>query len=329
MATVKLRALAPVVLALILAACLVTGATVWELASFSTIQMPRTANDLSATPTGWVPVAYGDAQVSVPPTWAVMTHPWCGGTWPPIVQLGFVTQDMGCPAPPRSPAVRITPLGAVPAPYRQEQPVRLNGISVLLGPNGLTFISYFVPSLHVEVRASGAMGKRVIETLAVAPRAIVLASGPAPAIPLSWQPVSFAGLRFSVPAGWPVQRTTTWNLCGPVQIAVAEGVVLDTDQRFLALQCAALLPYPIVPSNGVRVDPGDSPSLKELIGSFSPGGTCLHHDGLTVCPSSTPPHSILLLRVTVPGRTKPVYVSIGLAGNGMVARTILQSLRAA
>ena len=31
----------------------------------------------------------------------------------------------------------------------------------------------------------------------------------------------------------------------------------------------------------------------------------------------------------VPGRSKPVFVSIGLAGNGMVARTILYSLRAA
>jgi hypothetical protein len=110
---------------------------------------------------------------------------------------------------------------------------------------------------------------------------------------------------------------------------VAEGVVLDTDQRFLALPCAALLPYPIVPSNGVRVDTGGSPSLEELIGSFSPGAACLHRDGLTVCPSSTPPYSVLLLRVTVPGRTKPVYLSIGLAGNGMVARVILDSLRAA
>jgi hypothetical protein len=36
-----------------------------------------------------------------------------------------------------------------------------------------------------------------------------------------------------------------------------------------------------------------------------------------------------VLKVTVPGRTMPVVVSIGLAGNGMVARTILYSLRAA
>jgi hypothetical protein len=39
-------------------------------------------------------------------------------------------------------------------------------------------------------------------------------------------------------------------------------------------------------------------------------------------------YSILVLRVTVPRRAKPVVVSIGLAGSGMVARTILYSLRA-
>jgi hypothetical protein len=33
--------------------------------------------------------------------------------------------------------------------------------------------------------------------------------------------------------------------------------------------------------------------------------------------------------VAVPGHKQPVFVSIGLAGNGMVARTILDSVRAA
>jgi hypothetical protein len=51
--------------------------------------------------------------------------------------------------------------------------------------------------------------------------------------------------------------------------------------------------------------------------------------GLTVCPATSPAYSVLVLKVTVPGRSKPVFVSIGLAGNGMVARTILYSLRPA
>jgi hypothetical protein len=55
---------------------------------------------------------------------------------------------------------------------------------------------------------------------------------------------------------------------------------------------------------------------------------CLELHGLTACPATSPAYSILVLKVTVPGRNKPVYVSIGLAGNGMIARTILYSLRA-
>lgn len=33
---------------------------------------PPPAVDVSATPVGWVPVAYGDAQVSVPASWYVL-----------------------------------------------------------------------------------------------------------------------------------------------------------------------------------------------------------------------------------------------------------------
>jgi hypothetical protein len=64
-----------------------------------------------------------------------------------------------------------------------------------------------------------------------------------------------------------------------------------------------------------------------VTGTFSTN--CLSLHGLIVCPATSPAYSILVLKVTVPGRLKPVYVSIGLAGNGMVARTILYSLREA
>jgi hypothetical protein len=136
--------------------------------------------------------------------------------------------------------------------------------------------------------------------------------------------VAFAGLSFSVPADWAVERTETWNLCGPVQVAIRQGVTLDTDKTFLALPCPAPLSFPVTPSDGVRVDSG----AQGPTGLFSAGGACIHAAGLTTCPSSTPDYSILLLRVTVPGRVTPVSVSVGLAGSGMVARTILCSLRA-
>jgi len=109
-------------------------------------------------------VAYGDAQVSVPPTWVVMTHAWCGGTWPPVVQLGVVKQDMDCPAAP-TPLRFGSPRSVRSASYRQEQPVRLNGISVLLGPKVATSVTYFVPSLHVVLLGScGSLDPEIVDT---------------------------------------------------------------------------------------------------------------------------------------------------------------------
>ena len=91
---------------------------------------------------------------------------------------------------------------------------------VYLGPNDLTLLSYFAPSLGVEVIAKGrVVARRIVDTLTRSPRAFVLAPGPAPSVPSSWRSVIFAGLRFSVPATWSVKRTDTWNICGPVQIA--------------------------------------------------------------------------------------------------------------
>ena len=57
--------------------------------TFATTTVPTTANalpavDLSATPAGWVPVAFGNAQVSVPPTWWVLYNsPPCPTGSPP------------------------------------------------------------------------------------------------------------------------------------------------------------------------------------------------------------------------------------------------------
>jgi len=83
-------------------------------------------------------------------------------------------------------------------------------------------------------------------------------------------------------------------------------------------------PTPQQPENGVQVDSG---LRTEPTVTLSLSALCLVLHGLTACPATSPAYSILVLRVNVPGRDKPVFVSIGLAGNGMVARTILYSLR--
>ena len=333
MAAVRLRVLVLVTLALIPAAC-TSSETVppTTQTGIPPTTQPMPAVDLSATPAGWVPVAYGDAQVSVPATWAVMTHVRCARKWPPVIQLGVVRQDLGCPTAAASPAVRITPLGSIPAPYRQEKPVLLHGISVLLGPKAATSITYFVPSLHVELWATDGSGTRVTDTLAVSPRAVVLATGPTPAVPSLWRSVTFAGLHFSVPAGWPVNRTQVTPglgaICRTPAVAFSgTKVTLSTDARPMILPpCAYFLPLPQEPSNGVQVDSG---LRTEPMVSLDFPARCLDLHGLAACPATLPPYSILVLRVTVPGRSKPVFVSVGLVGNGMIARTIVYSVRAA
>jgi hypothetical protein len=72
MARVRLRALLLVVMALDLSAC--TSSPTVSPTTTTTVPKPLPAVDLSATPTGWVPVAYGDVQVSVPADWWVFVH---------------------------------------------------------------------------------------------------------------------------------------------------------------------------------------------------------------------------------------------------------------
>ena len=272
---------------------------------------------------------YGEAQISVPPTWWVLYN-WSGCvSGPPVGVVYFNRTDGFCSAkgiPKGETTIRMLSLTdkqyQPPASYGQRQVV--NGIPVYelysfspIPNEG----SYLVPSLGVEIESKGPLTKRVLDTLTRSPRTVVLASGPATTVPPSWWSVTFAGLRLPVPVGWRVQSTTAWNSCGG---AVWEAVILDTDKTYQELFCPAPLLLAVPPSDGLRVDAG----VRRPTGSFSPGGTCRHIGGLTVCPSRTPGYSVLLLKVTVPGRSKPVFVSIGVAGNGIVARTILYSLRA-
>ena len=327
----RFRIIVLVVLALSLAACS-AGQTV----------PPTTQTGLgvflSATPAGWVPVAFGDAQVAVPASWYVLYNEACP-TWsvpgevflkPRPVAFDCAQDTVG----PRT-AVSFTPAASTPhnelpaAAYRR--PVVINGISVFAyraGPPG----SYLVPSLGIEITVNGVLAQRVLHTLTHSPRAVVLAPGSAPPVPSYWRSVIFAGVRFSAPADLPVARTqdTTGlgDICGTAGVALFGSMVtLSTDQRpFVVPLCPLMLPRPQTPLDGVQVDSG---LLTEPGLSLSFGAHCLDLRGLRACPATSPDYSILVLRVTVPGRANPVFVSIGLAGNGMIARTILYSLRAA
>jgi hypothetical protein len=113
-------------------------------------------------PTGWVPVAYRDAQVSVPPS-AVGFSTEAGGIGSMMLNATPETSGGVCLASPGSVGtdVCLLRMRQVPSPYASEKPVILNGVPVYLGPNG----DYYVPSLGVKITASGPLARRIVDTL--------------------------------------------------------------------------------------------------------------------------------------------------------------------
>lgn len=308
---------------LTLAAC-TSSRTVTPTTTVPSKPKPLPVVDVSATPTGWVPVADGDVQISVPATWWVLYNSGCPTGSPPGEVL--VNPFAACPAGgaggqgPKN-VVWLTEMAGLAIGFEHPNVINISGFSVY-GHLG----TYVVPSLSLQVAFSGPLSQRVLHTLSRSPRTVALAPGPAPAVPSSWRSVTFGGLRFSVPPRWIVQRTDRWGICGSDVVALSRGVILDSDQKHSPAACPPMPQFAVTPSEGVRVD---LVGAHDPTGSFSEGGTCLHRGDVTTCPSSTPNFSTLLLRVTKRRRSKPVYVAIGLAGNGMIARTILYSLRPA
>jgi len=106
-------------------------------------------------------------------------------------------------------------------------------------------------------------------------------------------------------------------------------VVFDAGTHNTALEkcLAGLGDVPLgqdMAANGVVIDPGQYGPLQG-----SPDfGRCLSIHGLSVCPTVRSHYGVLVLAVHIPGMAHPVAVEIGLAGNGVVARTILYSLGA-
>ena len=326
--------------------------------TFATTTVPTTAKalppvDVAATPAGWIPVAFGDAQISVPPTWWVLYNSSACVTGSPVGDVYVNPRGGFCAA--KGTAKGKTAVTLVPPNEKEYQPPSaygqrqvINGIAVYElysfapTPAGGT---YLVPSLGVEIEAEGPWRQRVMDTLTRSPRAVALASGPGPAVQSGWHTLTFNGLSFAVPAWWLVTRTVL-NYGVDTPCASSPGVslfnggvgggevVLSTDIGLAAFPCAigsGTPGPPVYPGDGVEVDAGSN-TLSELATEglrLAFTKHCLYLHGLTACRATSPVYSILVLWVNVPGHKNPVFVSIGLAWNGMTARTILYSLRAA
>jgi len=275
--------------------------------------------DERATPSGWVPVAFGDVQISVPATWAItLGCPEAKGN----VYLGGMPK-LFCPNEPDG--LNIVVVGTdASSPPAGVAPEVINGITVYrLGPDDSTLL---VPSLHASVYATGSSAGQVLRTVTSAPRAIALAPGSPPAVPGSWHRVSFGGLSAAVPRTWGIDRRRDFPFgCVPVDVNLGQTKVIlsaGTSASVLACPAESAVAVP-TPTDGFVIDPGPFGPIP-ADASF---GSCWEMHRLRLCPTTADGDSVLVLSVHRPGHGPPTAVEIGLAGSGLVARTILDSLR--
>jgi hypothetical protein len=316
--------------------------------SSTTSTIPDDSVDTSATPAGWVPVDYGDAQLSVPANWQG-TFDGCVGAAPPGTIM------LARPGPPLmvfgatpwclpekttarndSPVVQVGPI-AMAVPAHAPAPLVIHGIDVVVAAQTACTLSgpcpvwYVVPSLHVEIvddEANDGAGS-VIRTLTRSPRTVALTAGPV-TVPPGWHRISFGGISASVPDRWTVQHTSNALAgCSPFpNVLLAAGVTLDSGVTDIVPSCPSesIGGQQIeAPGDGLVIDPGTYGPL-HLSTSFGP---CQKIHALTVCPSQSDPYGFLVAAVHLVGVTHPVAIEIGLTGTGATARTILHSLAVA
>jgi len=277
------------------------------------------AVDRDATPSGWVPVAFDDVQISVPATWDItLGCPEAVGN----IYLGG-EPELFCPN--EAVELDIVVLGTDDSPPPTGvSPEVINGLTVYwLGPDDGTLL---IPSLHASINATGPSAGEVLHTVTYSPGAVALASGASPSVPSEWHRVSFGGLNVAVPRSWAVVRQADWPIsCGPTDLSLSEkDVLLSAGTAVSPPACPDIshvgVPFP---TDGLVIDPGpDGPLTSD---SFWP---CLRIHRLRACPTTADGSSVLVLAVHAPGRSRPTVVEIGLAGSGMTARTIVDSLRA-
>lgn len=344
------RTIAAVVLAILVIIGIGVAIVTWTSNPAPTPSVSLVAD---VTPRGWVPVDFGNAQLSVPASWNILYDPSCQPPVSPgtiVVGTELAAACQRLPGPRKSPpVVYLAPL-TTPLGLSDFGETDINGFSVWEQTGGgsakSTNVTVLVPSLGVEVDAFGpGIVTGIIDTLTYSPAAEVLAKGPVDPVPSRWKWVvadELVELKVAVPANWAHQTSSVEGppCHGERVLILRDSYVVDGDgtQPPAGLCVGYEVPrQPQRPSDGVVIDLHPNPTSGWPPNQL-PTGTCTSRNGLTVCPYARPLTSgqdqnaetdILFANVTVQGTGQRYMVEIGLAGNGMVARTILYSLRAA
>jgi hypothetical protein len=283
----------------------------------------------SLTPSGWAPVSYLDAQLSVPSSWLVQSSSGtsCSDSVQGLVYEGVPVDRaaltrMGCTVPPN--IVSILPLSAGLA---HSQPTgshsMLNGFPIERVSGAAGTLTYLIPGFDVEVSASGPLAEQVLHTLTRSPLSVVLAPGPSLAAGAGWTSQNFGGITFEVPAGWKTQQTSSWGGC-PYGIS-ASTVTLSTATVMSEPSC----PAPPQTAGFQQGRPGLVVGAGKYAAAAASGAhlQCVSLHGMRACVMADGLGSALLKLAVYPrGQSQPVLVEIGLAGSGAVARAIYDSI---
>ena len=288
--------------------------------------------DVTLTPSGWSPLALGNVQISVPSSWFVEDPGIvCGGGAQGMVFIDeqpTVGGATDCALTPN--VVSVAPSTSAGIPHAQTGV--LNSIPVISGwsQTGSTK-TVIVRALGYDVTASGPLADQVTRTLTYSPLSFVLNSD-LTSTPSDWQPVTFGGMGFSVPAAWTVHRYSWWGGC-PGNLP-ANTLELSTAQAISAPGCPPPLSTAGYDAGVPALIVGSGPAV-----TADPGARCIDRNGLHICidapPDPTggyePGHglNILTAQVSIPGQATLDQIEIGLSGDGSTALAIFDSLRAA
>lgn len=199
---------------------------------------------------------------------------------------------------------------------------------------------FSVPAEHYVFYVQGPQASAVLSTLSRSARATLAHLTPAPAVPRSWKPVVADGLRFAVPSGWPVEHRSEQFGClsgGPLWDQPGAAVIYGGGEPspagcsgFGSLSGTAVGLYGDFWGDGAVVSyPALAPlGPSALWGIAPPSHACARVHGLTVCPAAgdNTLYGPALFTVKRPGSQRVVSLTVGLEGDGSVARTVIGSL---
>ena len=295
-----------------------------------------------------VEFAFGDIELAIAPTWTVSYDE--GGvelncpTQPTLVLVTFTSPSPGNPPRPECGGVPATTtvVAWYPAVARLgKAPLKtINGIAVEGPVPRGRWSEYSLPAAHYVFYAEGPDGTAIVRTVSYSARASLAHITSALPAPKTWKHVTADGLRFAVPASWPVRQRSGQLGCefgAPLWDLPGGAVIYHGRQSspggcsgyFGSLSGPAFDEYPQFWGDGVVVSyPAQAPLGTSALWGIAPQShVCSHAHGLAICPSTgdNTLYGPALFTIERPGSERVVSVTVGLEGDGSVARMIIGS----